>query len=59
MEISSTEVQRIFIKFLTKLGNTPTKILMDLNTVYGGDFFKKKTAIHKWVTRFKERRRSA
>ena len=47
--------QRINLKFLVRLGNTPIEALTLLHEVYGDDMMSR-TRLLKWHTRFKEER---
>ena len=47
--------QRINLKFLVRLGNTPTEALKLLQAVYGDDTMSR-TRLFEWHRRFKERR---
>lgn len=58
MEIDQFTEQRINIKFLVKLGKNYQEIAEMLRVVYG-DNAMKKTAIFKWIKRFKEGREDA
>lgn len=54
MERDVSTEQRINIKFLVKLGKTGRKILDQLENVYVESAMER-SAVYKWVDRFKER----